>query len=157
MRCPIVRTLCISLLAGSTAALAASEPIQSAPRSKPSRGAARTVSRAAVLTAALRARVADAVPVKAVRFAPDTEALRITSAVDIVKEPIYREVLAIACDEIEKARSSVRVRMIEVVNAPERQGYVYRGVSKCDEVVRAGPERRRLLLIPDTRIFRPRR
>lgn len=153
MRRLIVRTLCITLLAGSTAALAASDPIQSARRSKPSSA----VRSSAALTSALRVRVADAVPVKAVRFAPDTGVLRITSASDIVSEPTYREVLTIACDEIEKARSSVRVGAIEVLNAPERQGYVYRGVSKCDQVVRAGPDRRRLLLIPDTRIFRARR
>lgn len=157
MRRLIVRTLCITLLAGSTAALAASDPIQSARRSKPSKAAVRAVRGSAALTSAVRVRVADAVPVKAVRFAPDTGVLRITSASDIVNEPTYREVLTIACDEIEKARSSVRVGAIEVLNAPERQGYVYRGVSKCDEVVRAGPERRRLLLIPDTRIFRARR
>lgn len=157
MRRRIVRTLCISLLAGSTAALGASEPIQSARRSKPSRAAARAAGSSAALTTALRARVAAAVPVKAVRLAPGTGVLRITSATDIVKEPTYGEVLAIACDEIEKARSSVHVATIEVLNAPERQGYVYRGVNKCDEIVRAGPDRRRLLLIPDTRIFRARR
>ena len=52
---------------------------------------------------------------KTVRFVPGTGVLRITGAVDIVNEPTYREVLTHACDEIEKARPSVRVGTIEVV------------------------------------------
>ena len=46
---------------------------------------------------------------------------------------------------------------MEIVNRDERQGYVFRNLRGCAEVLQADQEGRRLAIVPGTTVFVPRR
>ncbi len=80
-----------------------------------------------------------------------------------MKEPAYRAVLVRSCDVILASRNdtkrSVEARAlttIEIVNRDERQGYVFRNLRGCAEVLQADQQGRRLAILPGTTVFVPR-
>jgi len=109
----------------------------------------------ASLLQALRSSVTQAVPVKSVR-SPRSGVVRIALDQPIVKETEYRTALTTSCGEIMRAKVERIVASIEIVNADQRQGYVYRPGSSCEDVLAAAEERRRLAILPGTTIFQAR-
>ena len=90
--------------------------------------------------------------------------LRVVLEEQLVKEPAYRAVLVRSCDQILDSRTDAKrgadaraLTTIEIVNRDERQGYVFRNLRGCAEVLQADQEGRRLVILPGTTVFVPRR
>ena len=90
--------------------------------------------------------------------------LRVVLEDQLVKEPAYRAVLVRSCAAILESRNDARhgidaraLTTIEIVNRDERQGYVFRNLRGCAEVLQADQEGRRLAIVPGTTVFVPRR
>ena len=90
--------------------------------------------------------------------------LRVVLEEQIVEEPLYRAVLTRSCQAIVERRYDARrgtdvraLTTIEIVNRDERQGYVFRNLRGCSEVLQADQEGRRLAILPGTTVFVPRR
>jgi hypothetical protein len=163
MRRLLLLTVCISAFNASAAVCEVTEPAQvSAPtpgaqKSTPGRKASTPARKgSAAFATRLRARLAESVPVKAVRLTPGSGVLRVTTEDSVLRQPTYESVLAIACEEITTAKQLNTVAAIEVLNGTERQGYVYRMIWKCSDIAEAPAEKLRLMLLPGTRVFRPR-
>jgi hypothetical protein len=75
----------------------------------------------------------------------------------LVKEADYRTALVATCGEILKAKAERIATTLEIVSADERQGYIYRPTSKCGEVIAADDDRRRMIILPQTTVFRATR
>jgi hypothetical protein len=148
----VLLAICLMVSAGLVAHAAV--PSEQAHKSSARRAAktpppARTQS---TFTTALRDRLSQAVPLQAVRYLPSGGVLRIVTDASILKEPLYRQILPITCGEILRARMLQTIASIEVLNAQQQQGYVYRAVWKCADVATAAPERLKLLVLADTRV-----
>jgi hypothetical protein len=90
--------------------------------------------------------------------------LRVVLEEQLVKEPAYRAVLVRSCDVILASRNGTKrgvearaLTTIEIVNRDERQGYVFRNLRGCAEVLQADQQGRRLAIVPGTTVFVPRR
>jgi hypothetical protein len=114
-------------------------------------------SRSSGFAASLRERVAAVAPLAAVRYTAGAGILRLIAQDAILKEPAYREILSATCREILRDGMGGTVASIEILNAQEQQGYIYRAVWKCADIANAAPERLKLLVLADTRVYRPRR
>jgi hypothetical protein len=155
--------LAVSIMAlGAEAALYAnSGPSQVASSSPETSKAGKRAStpaggRSTAFAATLRSRIAQSIPVKAVRFTPRSGLLRVTTEDSVLRQATYESVLAITCNEIVSAKQLNAVAAIEVLNATARQGYVYQTIWKCGDIAKAPTEKLRLMLLPGTRVFRPR-
>ena len=119
--------------------------------------------RDATIAGTLHGALADSFRVGAVRTISRTT-LRVVLEEQLVKEPAYRAVLVRSCDAILESRTDAKRGMdaralttIEIVNRDERQGYVFRNLRGCAEVLQADQEGRRLAILPGTTVFVPRR
>ena len=90
--------------------------------------------------------------------------LRVVLEDQLVKEPVYRAVLVRSCEALLETRNDAKrgmdaraVTTIEIVNRDERQGYVFRNLRACAEVLQADQDGRRLAILPGTTVFVPRR
>jgi hypothetical protein len=107
--------------------------------------------------------LAESFRVDAVRTISPTT-LRVVLEDQLVKEPAYRAVLVRGCEAVLKSRNDAKrgiearaLTTIEIVNRDERQGYVFRNLRGCADVVQADQEGRRLAIVPGTTVFVPRR
>jgi hypothetical protein len=107
----------------------------------------------ASLLRAVRASVSDVTPVKIVR-SPRRGVIRVVLDQALVKEAEYRTALVGSCGAIQKAKAQNIASTLEILNADERQGYVYRPTSNCADVIAADDDRRRMVILPQTTIFR---
>ena len=121
------------------------------------------VPRDTTMAGTLHRVLAESFRVGAVR-AVSRGALRVVVDEPLVKEPLYRAVLTRSCEAILESREDPKRGMdaralttIEVVNRDERQGYVYRNLRGCAEVLEADQEGRRLAIVPGTTVFVPKR
>ncbi len=80
--------------------------------------------------------------------------MRIVLDQPLVKETEYRTALVGTCSEILKAKAQRLATTLEIVSADERQGYVYRPTTNCAEVIAADDDRRRMVILPQTTVFR---
>jgi hypothetical protein len=117
------------------------------------RASQQTAQVPASLLRAVRASVDETLPVKIVR-SPKSGVVRIALDMPLVKETDYRAALVAGCGEIVRTKAGASVNAIEVVNADQRQGYVYRPASRCNDLLGVDEERRRLAIVPATTIFR---
>ena len=107
--------------------------------------------------------LADSFRIASVRAISRTT-LQVVLEEQLVKEPTYRAVLVRSCDQILQSRSDAKrgvearaLTTIEIVNRDERQGYVFRNLRGCADVLQADKEGRRLAILPGTTVFVPRR
>ena len=110
----------------------------------------------ASLIRAVRSTVGETARVKNVR-SPRSSVVRIILDQSLVKEADYRTALVGSCGEILKAKAERIATTLEIVSADERQGYVYRPTSNCGEVIKADDDRRRMIILPQTTVFRATR
>ena len=110
----------------------------------------------ASLLRAVRATVSESARVKNVR-SPRSGVVRVVLDQPLVKEPEYHTALFGSCSEILKAKAERTATTIEIVSADERQGYVYRPTSSCKDVISAAEGRRRMIILPQTTVFRASR
>ncbi len=111
------------------------------------------------IAGSLHRALAESFRVSAVRGVSRTT-LRVVLQEQLVKEPLYRAVLTRSCQAIVEGRNRRDVQAlttIEIVNRDERQGYVFRNLRGCSEVIQADKEGRRLAILPGTTVFVPRR
>ena len=106
----------------------------------------------ASLLRAVRTAVSEVTPVKSVR-SPRGGVVRIVLDQGLVKEGEYRAALVGSCGEILKAKAQNVASTLEIVNADQRQGYVYRPTSNCADVIAADDDRRRMVILPQTTVF----
>ena len=132
----------------------------SAPRSIQPAGSA---PRDTTIAGTLHRVLADSFRVGSVRAISRTT-LRVVLDEQLVKEPTYRTVLVRSCDAILESRDDAKrgldaraVTTLEVVNRDERQGYVFRNLRGCADVLQADQEGRRLAILPGTTVFVPSR
>jgi hypothetical protein len=107
----------------------------------------------ASLLRAVRTAVSEVTPVKSVR-SPRGGVVRVVLDQGLVKEGEYRAALVGSCGEILKAKAQNVASTLEIVNADQRQGYVYRPTSNCADVIAADDDRRRMVILPQTTVFR---
>jgi len=122
-----------------------------------------SIRRDTTIAGTLHRVLSDSFRVGAVRTISRTT-LRVVLEEQLVKEPAYRAVLVRSCDAILESRNDAKRGMdaralttIEIVNREERQGYVFRNLRGCAEVLQADQEGRRLAIVPGTTVFVPRR
>ena len=131
----------------------------SAPATQPTESTRRDTTIAGTLHYVL----ADSFRVGSVRAISRTT-LRVVLEEQLVKEPAYRAVLVRSCGVVLASRNDTKrgvdaraLTTIEIVNRDERQGYVFRNLRGCAEVLQADQEGRRLAILPGTTVFVPRR
>jgi hypothetical protein len=131
----------------------------SAPATQPTESTRRDTTIAGTLHHVL----ADSFRVGSVRAISRTT-LRVVLEEQLVKEPAYRAVLVRSCGVVLASRNDTKrgvdaraLTTIEIVNRDERQGYVFRNLRGCAEVLQADQEGRRLAILPGTTVFVPRR
>lgn len=146
----VLLAICLMALSAGLVAHAAIPTAQS--HKHPARRAAKAAPSRAAFATALRERVSQSVPLAGVSYAGGGGILRISTRDTILKEPVYRQILSITCDEILRAGMLDTIASIEVLNAQQQQGYVYRAVRKCADVATAAPERLKLLVLADTKV-----
>lgn len=107
----------------------------------------------ASLLRAVRSTVSESARVKNVR-SPRSGVVRVVLDQSLVKETEYHTALVGSCNEILKAKAERTATTLEIVSADERQGYVYRPTSNCKDVIAAAEDRRRMIILPQTTVFR---
>lgn len=134
-----------------------------ASRPRPSQPSDSATRRDTTIAGTLHRALADSFRVSSVRAMSRTT-LRVVLEDQLVKEPAYRAVLVRSCAAILGSRNDARRGMdaraqttIEIVNRDERQGYVFRNLRGCADVLQADQEGRRLAIVPGTTVFVPRR
>jgi hypothetical protein len=105
------------------------------------------------LLRAVRTTVSASAKVKNVR-SPRSGIVRVVLDQPLVKETEYHTALVGSCSEILKAKAERTAATLEIVSADERQGYVYRPTSNCKDVIAAAEDRRRMIILPQTTVFR---
>ena len=143
--------LVLTLCGGMPASASFSEVIQK--KSTAKQPAKQPAAVPASLLRALRTAVSEVTPVKSVR-SPRGGVVRIVLDQGLVKEGEYRAALVGSCGEILKAKAQNVASTLEIVNADQRQGYVYRPTSNCADVIAADDDRRRMVILPQTTVFR---
>jgi hypothetical protein len=133
------------------APFASGDPVQKKSTTKaPAKQAAQVP---ASLLRAVRATISESARVKKVS-SPRSGVVRIVLDQSLVKETEYRTALVGTCNEILKAKAQRLATTLEIVSADERQGYVYRPTTNCAEVIAADDDRRRMVILPQTTVFR---
>jgi hypothetical protein len=141
--------LCLSVHPAAVSAAAGAVQQKKSTAKKPAKQAAVPAS----LLRAVDAAVSEVTPVKSVR-SPRSGVVRIVLDQGLVKEGEYRAALVGGCGEILKAKAQNVASTLEIVNADQRQGYVYRPTGNCADVIAADDDRRRMVILPQTTVFR---
>lgn len=133
------------------APFASGDPVQK--KSTTKRPAKQTSQVPATLLRAVRATISESTRVKNVS-SPRSGVVRIVLDQALVKETEYRTALVGTCSEILKAKAQRLATTLEILSADQRQGYVYRPTTNCAEVIAADDVRRRMVILPQTTVFR---
>lgn len=133
------------------APFASGDPVQK--KSTTKRPAKQTSQVPATLLRAVRATISESTRVKNVS-SPRSGVVLIVLDQALVKETEYRTALVGTCSEILKAKAQRLATTLEILSADQRQGYVYRPTTNCAEVIAADDDRRRMVILPQTTVFR---